>query len=197
MILETLGFSIGLLYLWWEYHADARVWLASIIMPAISMWIYFSKGIYADFAINVYYLLMGIYGYFAWTRRGGRAKKSEKQTLPITHAPLWGWACVVIATAALWYLLYYVLFHFTDSTVPVLDAFTTALSIVATWMMTRKWAEQWLAWLVVDVVSVYLYISKGLVFYPVLYGIYCVIAVFGYRKWLRLMKQQPTADAAL
>ena len=52
-ILEVLGFSVGILYLWWEYHADSRLWFASIVMPTISMWIYFHKGIYADFAINI------------------------------------------------------------------------------------------------------------------------------------------------
>lgn len=56
LALEIAGFSLGLLYLWWEYHADARLWLASVVMPAISMWIYFRKGLYADFGINIYYL---------------------------------------------------------------------------------------------------------------------------------------------
>ena len=73
---------------------------------------------------------------------------------------------------------------------PVTDAFTTSLSIVATWMLARKFAEQWLAWIVVDAVCVGLYAYKGLLFYPILYGIYTVIAVFGYRKWLDIMKQQ-------
>ena len=60
LVLEILGFTIGLLYLWWEYHADAKVWIASVVMPAISMWIYYSKGLYADFGINIYYLLMAL-----------------------------------------------------------------------------------------------------------------------------------------
>ena len=61
-ILEVLGFSVGLLYLWWEYHADSRLWFASIVMPTISMWIYFNKGLYADFSINIYYFVIAIYG---------------------------------------------------------------------------------------------------------------------------------------
>ena len=63
LVLEILGFTIGLLYLWWEYHADAKVWIASVVMPAISMWIYYSKGLYADFGINIYYLLIAVYGF--------------------------------------------------------------------------------------------------------------------------------------
>lgn len=191
--LEIAGFIIGLLYLWWEYHADARVWLASMIMPLISMWIYFSKGIYADFAINIYYFVIAIYGYVAW--KYGFAKK-EKKPLPITHAPLWAWAVAAVATALLWLLLWWLLGNFTNSTVPRLDAFTTALSIVAMWMMARKYAEQWLAWLVVDAVSTGLYAYKGLIFYPILYAAYTVIAVFGYRKWLRLMRSGQAANPA-
>lgn len=183
LILEILGFTVGIVYLWWEYHADSRVWLASIVMPAISMWIYFSKGIYADFAINIYYLIIAVYGYWAWTRHrysSGRGK------LPVTRTPRWAWVVVGVSTALLWWLLWWLLMRFTDSTVPVADAFTTALSIVAMWMMARKYAEQWLAWLVVDVVCVGLYAYKGLIFYPVLYAVYTVIALLGYRKWLRL-----------
>ena len=184
-ILEILGFIVGLLYLWWEYHADARVWLASVIMPAISMWIYFSKGIYADFAINIYYLIIAIYGYVIW-RTGGIRK--EKKTQPITHTPIAVWAGIAAVTALLWWALTWILSNFTDSTVPVTDAFSTSLSIVGTWMLARKYAEQWLIWIIVDIVCMGLYAYKGLIFYPILYGIYTVVAVFGYRKWLGLMK---------
>lgn len=184
-ILEILGFSVGLLYLWWEYHADARVWLASVIMPAISMWIYFSKGIYADFAINIYYLIIAVYGYVIW-RTGG--KRKEKKPQPISHTPLIVWGGIAAAIALIWWALTWILSNYTDSTVPVTDAFTTSLSIVGTWMLARKYAEQWLIWIAVDIVCVGLYAYKGLIFYPILYGIYTVVAIFGYRKWLRMMK---------
>lgn len=183
--LEILGFCVGILYLWWEYHADNRVWLASVVMPGISLWIYFSKGLYADFGINIYYLVMAVYGYARWT--SGRGTRS-KTSLPVTHIPGWGIMVSVVASLLLWAALAWILMTFTDSNVPYADAFTTALSIVGTWMLARKWAEQWIVWLVVDAVCVGLYIYKGLVFYPILYGIYTVISLFGYRKWLRMIK---------
>ena len=164
------------------------MWLASVVMPAISMWIYFSKGLYADFGINIYYLIMAVYGYVRWTSGGGRKKK---EPLAVTHAPGWGVCVALAASMLLWALLAWLLIEFTDSTVPYADAFTTALSIVGTWMLARKWAEQWLVWFAVDAVCVGLYIYKGLVFYPLLYGIYTVIALLGYRKWLRMMKKTP------
>ena len=187
LLLEILGFSVGLVYLWWEYHADSKVWFASVVMPAISMWIYFSKGLYADFAINIYYLVIAVYGFWLWTRGAGKTEKKGVGSRPITRTPPMVWAAVLCAIAALWSLIWYVLVRFTDSTVPVADAFTTALSIVGLWMLARKYAEQWLVWLVVDIVCCGLYFYKGIYFYSVLYGIYTVIAWFGYRKWLRLM----------
>lgn len=187
-VLEIAGLLLGLLYLWWEYHADSRFWLVSMIMPCVSMWLYFSKGIYADFAINIYYLLIAIYGYWNWTRR--RPDKGKGSTiLKITHVPLKILGICIFATLALWLFIAQILINFTDSTIPYADGFTTALSIVALWMGAKKYAEQWIAWFIVDAVTIPIQISKGLVFYPCLYALYTVIALVGYRKWLRLMRE--------
>lgn len=187
--IEILGFSVGLLYLWWEYHANNKLWLASMVMPCISMWIYFSKGLYADFAINIYYLVIAVYGYVVWTRKRGSGSdgKEKGASLPITHTPRRMAALCAAAAVALWGLLYLILEYLTDSTVPAADAFTTALSIVGMWMLARKYIEQWAVWIAVDAVCVALYFYKGIYFYSVLYAIYTVIAFYGYRKWLRLM----------
>ncbi len=184
MWLEILGFAVGLLYLWWEYHADRKVWLASVVMPAISMWLYFSKGLYADFAINIYYLLIAIYGFINWSRRSSASKSKD---LPVSHTPMKVWLGIVSVALLLWVGIWWVLVTFTDSTVPIADAFTTALSIVGLWMMARKYAEQWLVWLIVDLVCSALYAYKGLPLYSILYAVYTLIAWFGYRKWLCLI----------
>ncbi len=194
-ILEILGFTIGLLYLWWEYHADWRMWYASMVMPFISMWIYFNKGIYADFAINIYYLVIAVYGFIVWTKGHKKSPSrkieddanSEKKTTPITNIPPRMLAACVGVFLALWVGLYLILNYLTDSTVPIPDAFTTALSIVGMWMLARKYLQQWIAWILVDAVCTCLYWYKGIPLYAILYAIYTVIAFFGYRKWHRLM----------
>lgn len=183
--IEILGFTVGIVYLWWEYHANPKVWLASVIMPAISMWIYYSKGLYADFAINIYYLVIAAYGFIVWTRHTPSAGHSKDR--PVTRVPFLVAAGCAAATIVLWWLIWLLLTRFTDSTVPVADAFTTALSIVGMWMMARKYAEQWLAWIIVDAVCTGLYCYKGIYFYSWLYAIYTAVACFGYRKWLRLI----------
>lgn len=194
---ELLGFCVGILYLWWEYHADSKVWLASVVMPLISMWIYFSKGLYADFAINIYYLAIAIYGFVVWTRGGGKERHrepdrddetTESAPCKISRIGLKMACGAFLAALLMWAVIWWVLVTFTDSNVPVADSFTTALSVVGLWMLARKYVEQWLVWFVVDIVCSALYLYKGLPFYCILYAIYTVIALLGYRKWLILMK---------
>lgn len=182
-----------------------------MVMPFISMWIYFNKGIYADFAINIYYLVIAVYGYIVWTR-GNRKKaaspekpdlsdKSDKSDLsdesdsteakiPITNIPPRMLAACTGVFIILWGGLYLILNYLTDSTVPIPDAFTTALSIVGMWMLARKYLQQWIVWIIVDAVCTCLYWYKGIPLYAILYAIYTVIAFFGYRKWQRLMQQE-------
>lgn len=188
-IIEFTGFALGLIYLYYEYKANSRMWAVSLLMTLMSMRVYYSRGLYADFAMNVYYLLMAIYGYLAWTLHLKR-DKGEKKELPISAIPqrqLWGCIAVfvpVYAAIAAWLVL------LTDSTVPYFDALTTALSIIATWMLARKYLEQWFVWIFVDAVCVGLYIYKGIYFYAALYAAYTAVACLGYRKWRRLMQAE-------
>ena len=185
-IMEIAGLGVGLAYLYFEYHANRLVWLMSVIMPVISLFIYFRAGIYADFAINIYYLIIAVYGYVVWTFG---LKRKKREPLPITRMPGKYYIGAVAALAAIFAFLAWGLVHFTNSNVPYWDAFTPALSIVAMWMLARKYAEQWIAWFIVDAVCVGLYFYKGIYFYSVLYSVYTVIALFGYRKWICLMRQ--------
>lgn len=181
--IEILGVSVGLLYLWWEYKASIWLWLASIIMPAIYIFIYAESGFYADMGINIYYLIAGIYGWVVWF-----CKKGDKKCLLISHTPRKAILPMGGVFLALFFVIIYILHNFTDSTVVIGDSFTTALSVVALFMLSRKWVEQWLVWIVVDIVCVILYAHKGLYPTAILYALYSVIAVFGYLNWLKLMK---------
>ncbi len=184
-ILEGAGLAIGLLYLYWEFKAHRLMWVASLAMTCISLYVYWSHGLYADFGINVYYLLAAVYGFACWTLVGKR--KEQKEELPITRTPLVWWPRLAVAFVAVYGVIVWVLLHWTDSTVPYWDALNTSLSIIAMWMLSRKWVEQWLLWLAVDAVSVGLYIKKGIEPYAVLYAVYTVLAWVGYRHWLRKM----------
>ncbi len=175
---------MGLIYLWLEYRASVWLWAANIVMPAIYIFVYAESGFYADMGINIYYLVASIYGWLMWRYRG-----REERELPITRTPRHKVAPLVAVGVVSWALILFVLLRFTDSTVPYGDSFTTAASIVALYMLARKYVEQWLVWIVVDVVCCGLYLYKGLYPTAVLYGLYAVLAVFGYRRWLQMMNQ--------
>jgi len=185
-IVEILGTIVGLVYLYLEYKASIWLWLTGIIMPAIYIFVYYQAGLYADFGINIYYLLAAVYGWLMWTF--GHQKAARE--LPITHVPLRKLMGYVLLFLVAWGFIYWVLISFTDSNVPVLDSFTTSLSIVGMLMLANKYVEQWVSWIAVDAVSAGLYIYKGLYFTAILYAFYAIIAVFGYFKWLRLINNE-------
>ena len=117
------------------------------------------------------------------------AADGSPEELPITFFP----RRLILRTLGFfllaWAATYYVLVAYTNSTVPLLDAFTNALSFVGLWALARKYVEQWLFWIAVDVVCCYLYVVKGIPFKAGLYGLYVVIAVMGYIKWKGLAKK--------
>lgn len=184
--LEIFGTIVGLVYLWLEYRASIYLWIVSIIMPAIYIFIYYDAGLYADFGINIYYLGATVYGWLVW-KFGKRAVDEEE--LPITCMPLRSWLKAGIVFIMAQFFIAWVLINYTDSNVPWWDAFTTALSIVGMWMLARKYLEQWWVWMLVDVVSVGLYIYKDLYFTSALYAFYAIVSFFGWLNWKKLMKE--------
>ncbi|PLW99338.1 MAG: nicotinamide riboside transporter PnuC, partial [Marinilabiliales bacterium] len=99
-----------------------------------------------------------------------------------------------ISFLVLFVLIYFILFRYTDSPVPIGDSFTTALSIVATWMLARKILEQWLLWIVINAVSLGLYIYKGLYPTSILFVFYTILAIVGYYKWKSEFNKQSNCD---
>ena len=184
-VLEITGTAVGLVYLWLEYKASIWLWITGIVMPAIYLAVYYKAGLYADFALNVYYLLAAVYGFCAW--KFFKKEKAGQTELPISRCPAKMWAVQLPVFLVCFGILYLVLNNWTDSTVPVCDAFVNALSIMGLWQLSRKYLEQWLTWIVVDAFSVGLYIYKGLVSTPWLYLLYTIIAIFGYFKWKKMM----------
>ncbi|MBQ6422224.1 MAG: nicotinamide mononucleotide transporter [Prevotella sp.] len=192
---------LGLAYIILEYRASIWMWLAGFLMQALGIVLYYEKGLYADCAMEFYYIAMTIYGFYRWTVRprqtgSGEAAKAEAVAeVPITHIPkrlLVMWTAIALV---LWGTIYWLLVTLTDSRVPLADSFTTALSLVGIWALAHKYLEQWFVWIVVDVVTCALYFYKDIPFKASLYGLYVVIAVMGYFKWKRMMTAKQAAGA--
>lgn len=180
--IEIAGAVVGLLYLYLEYRASVYLWPVGVIMPLFYIYIFFVSRFYADMGINIYYLFASIYGWIRWNKSA-----SQEQSLAISHMPYRYWGVALLALSILFAGIAWILIRFTDSPVPFGDSFTTALSIVAMWMLANKYIEQWGLWIVVNVVSCALYAWKGLYPTALLYVVYSIVPVFGYFKWKQLM----------
>lgn len=181
LILQIVGVVLGLLYLWLEYRANTWLWIVGMLMPCVHCVLYFKSGLYADCAMQGYYILAGLYGLIVWLL----GHKSKDKPLRISHTPLRLVVPLVAVYGVLHIAIYYVLVRFTDSTVPFFDSMTTAMSMVAMWMLSRKYMEQWLVWCVVDAITVGLYLYKGIPLTAGLYTLYTALAIAGYIRWKR------------
>ena len=209
--LDIVTTVLGLLYIWLEYRASIWLWIVGFLMQALGIVLYYDKGLYADCAMEFYYLTMTIYGFWRWMptsnpsqREGSKNASSTMSDLEGNQSPLPSggvgsgsirhfpsrlvvpWLAIIVAV---WGIIYWLLVAFTNSTVPLADSFTTALSIIGIWALAHKYLEQWFIWIAVDVVTCVLYAYKDIPFKAGLYGLYVVIAVFGYRKWRTMMKK--------
>ncbi len=185
LVLQLTGIVLGLLYLWLEYRADIRLWVVGLIMPIVHGLLYYRSGLYADCSMQIYYILAGLYGWIVWMRSetGDPERPKTKKFSKIDHTPLRLAPILFTLFLCIQAAIYLLLVHFTDSKVPFWDSFTTALSVIALWMLSRKYAEQWLVWLVVDLMTVGLYIYKDIPFTAGLYLLYSALAVAGYLRW--------------
>lgn len=189
--LDIFTTVLGLIYIWLEYRAHVALWVIGIIMPALDIILYWQHGLYGDAGMACYYTLAALYGLYVWKFR---KTKNLKQELPISHMPKRQYLPATVGFFVAWGAVYYILIMWTNSTVPVLDSFTNALSFVGLWALARKYLEQWLFWIVVDVVCCVLYIQKGIPFKAGLYGLYVLIAIAGYYKWKKMMSKDAIYD---
>ena len=182
LILQIVGVALGLLYLWLEYRANIWLWVVGMLMPCVHSLLYYKSGLYADCAMQCYYIVAGLYGLGAWLAGQRRTAKPLK----IAHTPLRLVVPLLAIYGVLHTAIYFVLVRFTDSSVPFWDSMTTAMSVVAMWMLSRKYLEQWLVWLVVDAITVGLYLYKGIPLTAGLYTLYSALAIAGYLRWRRI-----------
>lgn len=184
--IEVLGALLSIAYLVLSIRQNILLWPLGILSAVLYIVVFFQSKFYADMGLNVYYFFISIYGWIIWSKGGD----ADADGLPVTHAGLTRGAILLVIMLLLFAGIGYLLDRFTDSPLPYWDAFTTSGSIVATWMLTRKILEHWIIWVVVDLVSLGLYVYKGLYPTVVLFAIYTTMAVVGYVQWLRSIKRE-------
>lgn len=182
---EILGVISSLLYLLFSIKQHIFLWPTGMISALLYMLVFFHSKFYADMGLNAYYFFISIYGWVLWSRKKG---DGESEGLVVTRINPRQGGILILITGVFFTGIGLVLERFTDSPVPYWDAFTTALSFTATWMLARKILEHWILWVIVDVVSMGLYLYRGL--YPTLFlfAVYTGMAVIGYIQWNRTLQ---------
>ncbi|PZG21311.1 nicotinamide mononucleotide transporter [Micromonospora craterilacus] len=185
---ELLGFGTGVLNVWLVARQRIANWPVGIANVLLLMLLFWTAGLYADAGLQLVYVGLGLYGWWHWLFGG-----EQRSRLTVSRTSRREWLALVAAgtvlTGAIWALLN----RATDSTVPLPDALTTALSLLATYGQTRKRVESWWIWITADLIYIPLYLYKGLYLTAGLYLIFLGLCVLGLRAWRADLRQRATA----
>ncbi|MCW8924841.1 MAG: nicotinamide riboside transporter PnuC [Xanthomonadales bacterium] len=179
---EIAAVVLAIAYLLLAVRENILCWLFAFVSTAIYTVLFWDVSLLMESALNVYYMAMAVYGWYQWTRGGsnggGEPHVLEVQPMSMRQHVL-AFALILVLTLTSGYLLG----EYSSAAWPFVDSFTTWASVITTYLVTRKYLQNWLYWIVIDAVSVPLYINRGLNLTALLFVAYIIIAVFGYIGW--------------
>ena len=184
-LLELLAVVFAVAYLVLAVRENSLCWYAAGISTLIFLFIFWNVKLYMESGLQIYYLAMAFYGWYQW-----RDAQTETVSLRVSKWRAKQHIVALVLIAALTFVTGSLLNSGTDTNMPYLDSFTTWASVVTTFMVARKILENWLYWLVIDSVSIYLYLDRELYFTSLLFAIYIVIIFFGWFAWNRSYRQR-------
>lgn len=190
-LIEIIASALGLIGIFLQIKQNPLYWLTSILMVSLYIYVFFVSKFYADMAFQFYYLAISIYGWIYWAKSrnkrtrerntDSKVQNESKLEVNVLNRKLLLYS--IVLSLIFYVVIYLILSRLTNSDVPHGDAFTTALSIVATFLLARKFIENWIFWIIVDAVSLGLYIYKGLYPTAILFFALTILAFVGYFKW--------------
>ncbi|BCA95908.1 nicotinamide mononucleotide transporter [Legionella antarctica] len=186
MFFDLFGASVSLISTYYFIRLNSKAWPVGMIATVINSWLYWHKGIYADMLLEFFYFLSMVYGWYKWQKKLPRCITSAQSSLGYLRPLQWILLCVLFVM--LYISIYFLLATFTHSTVALLDAATTSLSLVAQWLMCHKIIITWILWFITDALYAVMYLSKSLPFHSILMIIYTFMAIAGYLVWERRYK---------
>jgi nicotinamide mononucleotide transporter len=188
IILEMIGVVFGFLSVWYAKRENILVFPTGIISTGIFVYILWVYGLLGDMLINAYYFSMSIIGWYLWTR-----KVDADHFIPITKTNKQEkkWSIFLFIGAVVFVILVYSLFDKFNSWTAYVDTLTTAIFFVGMWLMAKKKLENWIYWIIGDVISVPLYLYKGLIFTSLQYLLFTIIAIYGYMAWKKNLNKSP------
>ena len=183
--LELLAVILGVAYLLLAMRENIWCWYAAFVSTAIFLWVFWQVNLYMESGLQVFYLVMAVYGWYLW-----RQGEKPEDDLRISSWSVKTHAIAIVGIVGLSFTSGYLLNTYTDAKLPYLDSLTTWGAIITTFMVAKKVLENWIYWFVIDAVSIYLYLDRGLYFTALLFAAYVVIVIFGYIEWRQRYQQQ-------
>ena len=186
--LQWLGTAFGVTQVLLARRNNIHNYLFGIVSILIGMWVLYRSGLYADILLNLYYLIMSIYGWFYWKM----GRKSQETPITSSSTPTQGIALgIVLATFA---LMAYWLDRYTDSNVPYWDALACSFAWAGMWLMAKRKLENWIYLNVSNLISIPLLIYKELYIYAGLTAFLFVVAISGYYTWKKILEGEGTKE---
>ncbi|WP_136480414.1 nicotinamide riboside transporter PnuC [Cognatitamlana onchidii] len=185
LYLEILAVIFGLAYLFFLIREQIICWAFGIVGSLFSVILFYKTALYSEAILYLYYVVIGCYGFYHWN-----APKTKNQSLPVTDFHNLSYVYQIVITEILAIILGFVFSKYTDAAMPYLDAQTTLFSFLASFLEARKKLSAWKFWIVINAVTIVLYLQKELNYYTVLTFVYLVFSFVGYYKWKKKMSQQ-------
>lgn len=182
-LLEFIAVFFGLLSVWYARNENIMVYPTGLINVGLYVYICLTAKLYADMGINIFYFIMSIYGWYNW----GRIDENKKH-IPISFCTIKQHISSILILIFSFLILYYILKNYTDSNVPVLDSLTTAIFIVGMLLQTLKKIENWIYWIIGDLLVIPLFLYKNLALTGLQFIIFLIIAISGYLEWHKRIK---------
>lgn len=186
---EVVGFGTGAACVWLAARRNIWTFPLGIANNLVFIVLFFGAALYADLGLQIVYLVLGVLGWLGWSRH----RAADDRAL-IGRMPRRAILPLVVAAVAGTAIIAYALHSYTDSTTEIADAATTSVSLVAQYMLNRRWLENWFVWIAVDVAYVGLFLYKGLNITAALYLLFIGLCVIGLRGWLRARRQQTAKE---
>jgi len=181
-MLEVTAVAFALAYVLLAVKENVLCWLFAFLSTAIYTALFWNVSLLMESALNVYYMAMAVYGWYQWTR-GGSNGDDQPHELAVQTMSLNQHALVIVIILVCSLVSGYLLTEHSTAARPYIDSSTTWASVVTTYLVARKFLQNWLYWIVIDTVSIFLYIDRGLNLTALLFVAYVVIATAGYFKW--------------
>ncbi|OUR74806.1 nicotinamide mononucleotide transporter [Arcobacter sp. 31_11_sub10_T18] len=174
-----MAMVLAIAYILLAIRQNIWCWPAAFFSTLIYAVLFFDVSLLMDSALNVYYLLMAVYGWYSW-KYGGKLQEKE---LEVTSYGLSKNIKIIAVLTVISFAFGYVMANYTSADFAYVDSFTTVFAVFTTYMLAKKVLENWIYWIVIDAVSIYIYIEKGLNLTAIMFVIYTVLAFVAYKKW--------------